>query len=171
MDLEGIVDGIKKGQVAKLQWNLYGNVSVPYSWHVTFKEFLLSLGFQEVAGHLCLLIKWFHDNTNVFVVSYYVNNNVAATSNESLYEWFETELGKNFEFTSPGTLAYCLGVEFLRSSDGKYLTLSQCKYADNLLKRFDFSDARLVTCPMDPTIKLSLADSPPQVDLELQKEY
>ena len=117
MDLEGIVDGIKKGQVAKLQWNLYGNVSVPYSWHVTFKEFLLSLGFQEVAGHLCLLIKWFHDNTNVFVVSYYVNNNVAATSNESLYEWFETELGKNFEFTSPGNLAYCLGVEFLRSSD------------------------------------------------------
>jgi hypothetical protein len=117
MDLEGIVDGIKKGQVAKLQWNLYGNVSAPYSWHVTFKEFLLSLGFQEVAGHLCLLIKWFHDNTNVFVVSYYVNNNVAATSNESLYEWFETELGKNFEFTSPGNLAYCLGVEFLRSSN------------------------------------------------------
>ena len=57
----------------------------------------------------------------------------------------------------------------MRFSYGKYLTLLQHKYADNLLKCFNFSDARPVTCPTDP--KLSLAGSPPQVDLELQKEY
>jgi len=96
-------------------------------------------------------------------------DNVASTSNQGLYEWFETELGKNFEFTSPSNLEYCLGVESLHFSDGKYLTYSQHKYADNLLKHFDFFDARPVTCPTDP--KLSLAGSPPQVDLELQKEY
>ena len=76
-----------------------------------------------------------------------------------------------FEYTSPGELKYCLGVQFDRSSDGTLMKLSQQKYARDVLEQFGYLECKPANCPMDPNVKMSLADCPLQVDQVLQKEY
>ena len=168
-DLEGIVEGIRKFQIAELVWNLYGDVSAPRSWAETFKAFLTGLGFSEVGGHPCVMIKIQGDE--ILLLTTYVDDIVATASNPELFVWFETELGKRFEYTNQGDLNWCLGVEFSKSSDGRCLILSQQKYSKEILERFGMSNVKAMKTPMDSHVKLSLADCPKVVDPLLQKEY
>lgn len=169
-DLNGIVEGIQKWQIAQLNYNLYGDVSAPFSWSQTFKSFLLDLGFSEVGGHPCVFIKR-DDQGYELLLAVYVDDILATTPSDELFQWFVGKLGDRFEYTYQGEASYCLGVEFIRSENGKFLTLSQQKYAKNLLTRFGMTDCKGVKTPMDPTIKLSLADCPEVVDPVLQREY
>jgi hypothetical protein len=38
-------------------WNFYGDVSALHSWFHTLKPVLLQMGFVEVGGHPCVMIR------------------------------------------------------------------------------------------------------------------
>ena len=44
-------------------------------------------------------------------------------------------------------------------------------YAENLFEKFGMKDTNPVNTPLTPGIKLSLQDSPDEVDPELQRKY
>ena len=51
------------------------------------------------------------------------------------------------------------------------LVMHQRGYAEKLLEKFGMKDANPVKTPLTPGIKLSLQDSPDEVDPELQRKY
>ena len=176
-NLEGIVDGIEPGQIAEVLWNLYGDVAAPYSWYQTLKPALLELGFVDAGGHPCVMIRTEYfvvdgiQQKSVIMLTIYVDDLIVAASGPAQFTWFETKLGERFEFTTQGRLKYCLGVEFQLSDDSRYLTLTQRAYALKILEKFKMQNCRGAKTPVDPTVKLSLADCPQVVDPVLQAEY
>ena len=172
-NLEGVIPGVRRGQLAEVVWNLYGDVSAPHSWFHTLKPVLMQMGFVEVGGHPCVMIHRAEQMgvVKVIMLTIYVDDIIVAANMNDLFQWFEGEIGKHFEYTTPGKILFCLGVEFLKSDDGRYLTLSQRKYAKEVVERFGFNSGKASKTPMDTTVKLSLADCPEVVDATLQKEY
>jgi hypothetical protein len=61
-----------------------------------------------------------------------------------------------FSIKDLGSLHYYLGIEVLRNTTG--LTMSQRKYALDLLKHHESLDIKPVATPMDPIIKLNDTD-------------
>lgn len=52
-----------------------------------------------------------------------------------------------------GPLHYCLGIEFTQNKDS--ITMTQKKYIEDILHKFEMQDAKTVSTPMDNGIKLT----------------
>ena len=84
------------------------------------------------------------DSRGTIIMTVYVDDLIVTASSDELFVWFETELAKYYEYTNQGEVRYCLGVEFVKSEDGKRLTLIQRKYVKEILERFDFKGKKPV---------------------------
>ena len=69
---------------------------------------------------------------------------------------------KEYEMTDLGIMKYFLGIQ-IKQSPGR-ISLSQEKYAEDLFKKFNMSECKLLTIPMVINEKLSKYDSKPRVD-------
>ena len=67
-----------------------------------------------------------------------------------------------------GLLHYFLGIEIQQSSSG--ITLSQPKYALDLLAQFHMSDCKVVSTPFLSSVKLEAKCSTPVVDATLYRQ-
>ena len=56
-NLKGVVPGYHHGQLADDVWKFYDDKTVPRSWFHTSKPVLLQMGFLELGGHLCVMIR------------------------------------------------------------------------------------------------------------------
>ncbi|KAK3008451.1 hypothetical protein RJ639_013548 [Escallonia herrerae] len=68
-------------------------------------------------------------------------------------------LGQNFLMKDLGVLSYFLGLEISSSVDG--YTLSQAKYASDLLSRAGLTDSKTAPTPLEPNVKLTPFDGSP----------
>ncbi|KAK2998305.1 hypothetical protein RJ639_024115 [Escallonia herrerae] len=72
---------------------------------------------------------------------------------------------KNFLMKELGVLSYFLGLEISSSVDG--YTLSQAKYASDLLSRVRLTDSKTAPTPLEPNFKLAPFDGSPLPDVTL----
>lgn len=77
-------------------------------------------------------------------------------------------LSQHFEMKDLGHLNYFLGLEVSSHSDG--YTLSQAKYASDLLSRAGITDTKTVSTPLEPNVKLDLFDGTPLPDATLYRQ-
>ena len=68
-------------------------------------------------------------------------------------------LMQNFKMKDLGELKYMLGFEVRRQPNGDILVCQE-KYGGDVLKRFRMEDCRPASTPLDPGVKLSMADAP-----------
>ncbi|XP_071578912.1 uncharacterized protein [Temnothorax nylanderi] len=59
-----------------------------------------------------------------------------------------------------GQLHYCLGIEFSQDKKKREIRMTQRKYIQDVLKRFNMEDCKPVATPMNPAVKLSKKMSP-----------
>ena len=71
-------------------------------------------------------------------------------------------LETEFEMTDLGLLHFFLGFEIWQTPQGIFF--SQQKYTKEILARYQMTDCRSVSSPLDPNEKLSLYDTSPQVE-------
>ena len=55
-----------------------------------------------------------------------------------------------------GKLSYCLGLSVMQRDDS--VTIHQRQYIDNLVARFNLTDANTVSTPADPSVQLVIND-------------
>ena len=67
-----------------------------------------------------------------------------------------------------GYLHYFLGLKILQSKEG--ISLSQSKYAYDLLCRFHMEDCKTTPSPFQSRVKLSLTCTSPEVDATLYRQ-
>ncbi|CDF39897.1 unnamed protein product [Chondrus crispus] len=145
---EGCVDKSKSDHVCKLLKALYGLKQAHRQWHTKVDDFLLGeLGFETSRSDLCLYIK--RIGNTIMLIALYVDDLLLAGSDIHAMKWMKGELNKRFEMKDLSEAKVCIGLEIQRDRTIKTLSLTQTKYALNVLDRFKMSTCNPSLTPME----------------------
>jgi hypothetical protein len=89
----------------------------------------------------------------LLIMIIYVDDLIILANNVNILKWLKSRLEDEFEMSDLGELHYCLGVEFERDHVNRTITMSQSKYIEEVLKRFDM-ECKPIRTPLDVNSKL-----------------
>ena len=169
---DDLFPGFKGGIVARLKRNLYGSKSAPKLWYDFLYQVIIELGFKSVAGHPCLFIRITRigNTVNIIVIGIFVDDLLVTGNSIEEIKDVREKMNKRFVLIDQGPLEYYLGVEVTKL-DEKTTMLHQTGYIHKVLERFKMTDSHPANTPLPSGCKLSLMDSPEEVDTFLQREY
>ena len=101
-------------------------------------------------------------NSDLLLICLYVDDIIYMGSSHSLIQEFKKGMMTTFEMTDLGLLHYFLGLESKQGEDGVFI--SQRKFAEDLLKRFNLLNCKKATKPMNINEKLQLEDGTEEAD-------
>ena len=155
----GLTDA-QLGMVCKLQRSLYGLKQASRQWNAKLTSGLTSSSFIQPKADYSLFIK--HSTTGFTTILVYVDDLVLAGNDLHETTTIKTLLDTRFKIKDLGNLKYFLGMKVARSAHG--ITLYQQKYTLDLLQDYSMLGAKLVSTPMDYTLKLSTNSRSPLLD-------
>ena len=154
---EGCIDENKRDCVCKLAKALYGLKQAHRQWHAKVDDFLIGeLGFETSRSDPCLYIK--RVQNTIMLVALYVDDLLLAGSHLDAITWIKGELNKRFEMKDLGEAKVCIGLEIHRSRGTKTLSLTQSKYASNVLDRFRMKSCNPTSTPMEQVRQAIVTD-------------
>ena len=155
---EGFIKEDKKNLVCRLKKSLYGLKQAPRQWYKKFDSFMSSHGFTRCqADHCCYFKKI--DN-NFIILLLYVDDMLVAGSNRQEIVNLKLKLSKQFEMKDRGAAKQILGMRIQRDTNSRTLLLSQDKYINKVLSRFNMQNAKVVSTPLGVHFRLSKEQSP-----------
>lgn len=159
----GFETSLTKGKVCKLRKSIYGLRQSPRTWFEKFTKVVKRDGYIQSQADDTLFIKHFaHGKVAMLIV--YVDDIVLTGNHDEEIKRLKLLLSKEFEIKDLGPLRYFLGLEVARSKQG--ISVSQRKYALDLLTETGMSGCRPTETPMDPNTKLKLrTEEEPAADL------
>jgi hypothetical protein len=148
----GFEDSRFPNHVYKLHKELYGLKQAPRAWYECLKEFLLKKCFEiGKADHTLFTRKQGND---LFVYQIYVDDIIFGSTNQAWVEEFSRIMTKRFEMSMMGELKFFLGFQIKQLKDGTFI--SQTKYTNDMLKKFDMNNAKPIKTPMPSNGHLDL---------------
>ncbi|GKE15286.1 retrovirus-related pol polyprotein from transposon TNT 1-94 [Tanacetum coccineum] len=127
-------DGLSNG-------SLYGLKQAPQAWHDTLAMFLLAQGF----------CKGVVDPT-LFICKTYVDDIIFASTDPRYCDRFSNEMSSKFQMSMMGQMFFFLGLQISQNPRGIFI--NQSKYANEILKKFDFHKSDPIDTPMVKRSKL-----------------
>ena len=132
---EGFIKEDRKNLVCRLKKSLYGLKQAPRQWYKKFDSFMSSHGFTRCqADHCCYFKKI--DN-NFIILLLYVDDMLVVGSNMQEIVNLKLKLSKQFEMKDLGAAKQILGMRIKRDTNSRTLLLSQDKYINKVLSRFN----------------------------------
>eukprot|EP00253_Pinus_taeda_P035782 PITA_35782 len=123
-------------------------------------SFLLEIGFSRCHSDNTVYTKKVGKSLLILVL--YVDDLVFTGSDPNLINHVKSNLKKKFEMTDLGHLHYFLGLQVLQSKEG--ISLSQSKYACDLLCHFHLEDCKPTPSPFQSEAKISVTYTSLEVD-------
>ena len=149
--------------VCHLKKSLYGLKQAPRAWYAKMDSFLLATSFSRCHSDNTVYTKRVDGQLIILVL--YVDDLILTSSDPNLTNHVKSNLKNKFDMIDLGYLHYFLGLHILRSKEG--ISLSQSKYACDLLRRFHMEDCKPTPSPFQFGVKLSLTCTSPEVDATL----
>lgn len=131
-----------QNKVCKLNKSLYGLKQAPRQWNRKFDAFLKEFKLQQSEIDKCFYFN--HEKTLLLII--YVDDGLAAGENKTLLKNLVSQLEHNFDLKVMECESY-LGIDISRDIEAKSLGISQSKYVDKILTRFDMADCKPVSTP------------------------
>ncbi|XP_057976129.1 uncharacterized mitochondrial protein AtMg00810-like [Malania oleifera] len=97
-----------------------------------------------------------HTDTNITILLLYVDDMIITGDETSSIHELRQFICRQFEMKDFDSLSYFLDLEVSPTSDGYSLT--QAKYASDLLTRAGLTDCKITDNPLEPNIKLGPTD-------------
>ena len=151
----------KEDKVYRLQKALYGLKQAPRAWNSKIDGYFCQNGFYRSPNEPSLYVKKEGMN-DLLVVCLYVDDLIYMGTSMKMVEVFKRKMMENFEMTDLGLMKYFLGIQ-VKQSKGK-IFISQEKYIEDLLKRFQMNECKPVSTPMALNEKLQQTDGAAKVD-------
>ena len=129
-------------------------------------SFLLDNGFSRCHSDNTVYTKKLGNFFTILVI--YVDDLILTGSDPNHINDVKSSLKKKFEMTDLGHLHYFLGLQVLQSKEG--ITLSQSKYACDILHHFHMEDCKATPSPFYSGVKLSVNCTTPEVDATLYRQ-
>ncbi|GJY46978.1 putative ribonuclease H-like domain-containing protein [Tanacetum coccineum] len=161
----GFKDPDHPNKVYKVVKALYGLHQVPRAWYETLANCLLSNRFKRGKIDHTLFIK--KQKGDIWLVQVNVDDIIFGSTNKELCIGFEKLMKDKFQMSSMGELTFFLGLQVQQKEDG--ILISHDKYVAEILKKFNYSDVKSASTPVDlekPLVKDGDADN---VDVHLYR--
>uniref|UniRef100_A0A2N9IAK7 Reverse transcriptase Ty1/copia-type domain-containing protein n=1 Tax=Fagus sylvatica TaxID=28930 RepID=A0A2N9IAK7_FAGSY len=137
--------------VCKLQKSLYGLKQASRQWFSKFSTTLLQHGFTQSKADYSLFTK--QHGSCFIALLVYVDDILIASNDATAVAQLKTYLDSQFKLKDLGPVRYFLGLEIARSSKG--ISVSQRKYALEIMEDAGMLGCKPAKCPMDQNLKLS----------------
>ncbi|GKD38540.1 retrovirus-related pol polyprotein from transposon TNT 1-94 [Tanacetum coccineum] len=137
--------------VYKLQKSIYGLKQANRQCFTKLTEFLLQNGFTQSYADTSFLI--YKKDNDLLALVVYVDDILLTGNNLKLINHIKHQLDIAFSIKDLGSLNCYLGIKFLRNDKG--ITMTQRKYALELLHSVDVLDLKPSHIPIDPIAKLN----------------
>ncbi|GJZ00248.1 retrovirus-related pol polyprotein from transposon TNT 1-94 [Tanacetum coccineum] len=147
---EGFVDPDHPNHVYRLKKALYGLKQAPRAWYDTLSRFLLAHGFSKGVVDPTLFIRTTGKHT--LHVQIYVGDIIFSSTDSRDCGRFSNEMSSKFQMSMMGQMSFFLGLQI--SQNPKGIFINQSKYANEILKKFDFHKSDPVDTPMLERSKL-----------------
>jgi len=139
----------------------------PRSWYIKIDNFFKQEGFLKSKNDSRLCIKSTKQG-NVCLISLYVDDLIITGGAYQLVVDIKSNLSYEFEMKYTSDLHYCLGIAFWREYGKTFIT--QSKYAREILDRFQMSECKSVSTPLDQNVKLYNSDGSKEDDGTLYRQ-
>jgi hypothetical protein len=148
MELPPGVSSESEEEILQLHKTLYGLKQSSRILNKTLHEFFCKkLGLQRADSDHCV---YFNATRSLFIMVY-VDDLIVLGEPEAVAA-SKKQLQTRFEMSDLGPLSYFLGIAVTRDNNG--LHLSQERYAEEILRRFQFSSCHPVSTPLSTGTKL-----------------
>ena len=158
---EGFLAEGKEDHVCQLKKSLYGLKQSPRQWYKRFDAFMTTHEFSRSAFDSCVYHKKMSGNSMIYLLLY-VDDMLIAANNITEINALKKLLSKEFDMKDLGAAKKILGMEISRE-DG-VVHLSQKKYIERVLERFNMHTCKPVSTPLAPHFKLSELQMPRSED-------
>ncbi|GKA61775.1 putative ribonuclease H-like domain-containing protein [Tanacetum coccineum] len=124
---------------------LYGLHQAPRAWYDTLATYLLSNGFQRGKIDQTLFIK--RQKGHILLVQIYVDDIIFGSTKKELCDEFEKLMKDKFQMSSMGKFTFFLGLQVQQKK--KCIFISQDKYVHEILRKFNYSNVKSASTPID----------------------
>ena len=145
----GYIDSTHSDYVCKLYKSLYGLKQAPKAWFERFAFHLLHLGFIASMAVSSLFV-YSSDHTIIYLLLYVYDIIVTGNDSTQIHNLITT-FDQVFELKDLGPLNYFLGIQITKTSHD--LTLTQSKYASNVLHKFHIKHSKPTKTPSCPSTR------------------
>ena len=147
-----------KCPVAKLLIALYGSKQGALKWYLELCRTLRTLKLS------CTESDWgvFYSHTghDILLLASHVDDCTLTGSSPSLIKAFKDEIKAHYKISDLGPINWLLGMKVMHNQDACTIALSQTTYIDAILTKYNFSDLKPLSIPMDLNIQLSRNQAP-----------
>ena len=163
---DGYVDEENPNHVCKLKKSLYGLKQAARCWNSAIDSYLKSDGYKQIGA-----VKRQNAKIDFVILSLHVDDILLFSNDVGMLNKEKKSLGKRFKIEDLGDVNHVLGMLVKRDRKSRILTISQPKYLEGVLKRFNMENCKPVSTPMEPGKKFyELSDDEDPVNVhEYQK--
>ncbi|KAF3665269.1 Retrovirus-related Pol polyprotein from transposon TNT 1-94 [Capsicum annuum] len=156
---EGFVVSGKEDYVCLLKKSLYGLKQLPRQCYKRFESFMTSHMFQRSNYDSCVYFKEVSNGSFVYLLLYIDDMLIAAKDMREIIK-VKAQLSKEFNMKNLGAAKKIISMEIPKDRDNSKLYLSQKRYIEKVLHRFNMQNAKPVSTPLAAHFKLSATLSP-----------
>jgi len=152
------------GKALKCIKLLYGLKQSAFGWHEMISGWLVDHGFENLDSDGVTFKKEKKNKngtTSKILLTIHVDDVIVATNGDDMYQRFLQELDTEFELSASGKLTWFLGCKVEQDLMKGTVRLTQEKYCNDMLTRFQMADANAVHTPCECNQHLQAADSSP----------
>ncbi|GJR42909.1 putative ribonuclease H-like domain-containing protein [Tanacetum coccineum] len=144
---------------------LYGLHQAPRAWYARLSTFLLKHNYRRGTIDKTLFIK--KNSRDIILVQVYVDDIIFGSTNKAWCDEFEVLMKGEFEMSAMGELTFFLGLQVKQEPDGIFI--SQDKYVQDMLKKFDMESVRPATTPFEASKPKSKDEPDDAVNVHLYR--
>ncbi len=145
--------------VFRLRKALYGLKQAPQVWYQIIADFLIKMGFEQLKLDQGVFVS---KNRQLFL-ALYVEDLLLFASDEACLTKIQVQLSARFKMTDLGEISHYLAIK-VDVEIGKKIFLPQTTYFMKILKRFQMSNSKPASIPMNPGVANSLP--PPEIQAD-----
>ncbi|GJV28184.1 putative ribonuclease H-like domain-containing protein [Tanacetum coccineum] len=144
---------------------LYGLHQALRAWYARLSTFLLKHNYRRGTIDKTLFIK--KNSRDIILVQVYVDDIIFGSTNKAWCDAFEVLMKGEFEMSAMGELTFFLGLQVKQKPDGIFI--SQDKYVQDMLKKFDMESVRPATTPFEASKPKSKDEPDDAVNVHLYR--
>jgi hypothetical protein len=137
--------GEQNSKVCKLNKAIYGLKQASRVWNKKLDTELKSIGFSQSESDPCVYIM--NQGSDTIFLLVYVDDLMAASTSDKIWIKIKDMLKQRFDMKDLGELKWCLGMSVEKKDD--VVTLSQEKYINDLLEKYQMNDCKPSSTPME----------------------
>ncbi|CAL5439703.1 unnamed protein product [Camellia sinensis] len=149
----------KENLVCRLKKSLYGLKQAPRQWYKKFDSFMVGHEYKRTVADQCVYVRTFPGG-NFIILLLYVDDMLIVGQDATTIRSLKKELLQSFDMKDLGPAQQILGMNIVRDRKAKKLWLSQEKYVERVIEKFNMKDAKPVSTPLANHFKLSKNSCP-----------